>query len=169
MGDFNEIIRQDEKSRGALRSHTQMQQFKDVIDECGFIDLGFEGSKFTWSKRFTDCHSLWEQLDRGWGNSEFLIRFPSSRVSHLRCMSSDHIPLFINLLGLEAPPRKKVFHFEEMWLFDSRCGEIVEVVWRNGDIMKKIEKCSKDLGWWEKNVFRNVGRELEEKKVVSQG
>ena len=88
-----------------------MQQFRDIIENCGFIDLGFEGSKFTWSKHFTNGHSLWEQLDRGLGNNEFLIRFPGSRVSHLRCMSSDHIPLLINLLRLEASPRKKVFHF----------------------------------------------------------
>ena len=102
--------------------------------------MGFEGSKFTWSKHFTNGDSLWEWLDRGLGNSEFLIRFPGSRVSHLRCMSSNHIQLLINLSGLEAPPRKKVFRFEGMWLFDSRCGEIVEAVWRNGgegDIMKK--------------------------------
>ena len=45
--DFNGISKQDEKFGGALRSHTQMQQFRDVIDECGFIDLGFEGPKFT--------------------------------------------------------------------------------------------------------------------------
>ena len=35
----------------------------------------------------------------------------------------------------------------------------MEAVWRNwedGDIMQKIEKCSKDLEWWEKNVFGNV-------------
>ncbi|XP_075640583.1 uncharacterized protein LOC142612368 [Castanea sativa] len=56
--DFNEISRQDEKLEGALRSHTQMQNFRDVIDECGFIDLGFEGPKFTWSKHFTDGHSI---------------------------------------------------------------------------------------------------------------
>ena len=30
--------------------------------------------------------------------------------------------------------------------------------------MKKIEQCSKELEWWEKNVFGNVRRELEEKK-----
>ena len=59
-GDFNEISRQDEKLGGAMRSHNQMQQFQDVIDKCGFIDLGFKGSKFTWSKHFTDGQSIWE-------------------------------------------------------------------------------------------------------------
>ena len=42
-GDFNEIIKQEEKMGGAIRPHSQMQLFKDVIDECGFMDLGFVG------------------------------------------------------------------------------------------------------------------------------
>ena len=42
-GDFNEITKQDETFGGALRNHNQMQSFKDVINECGFIDLGFVG------------------------------------------------------------------------------------------------------------------------------
>ena len=45
----------------------------------------------------------------------------------------------------------------------------MEAVWKNGedsDIMQKIEKCSKDLEWWEKKVFGNVRRELEEKKKM---
>ena len=47
MGDFNEITRQEEKLGGAWRPHNQMQSFRDVIDECGFMDLGYVGSKFT--------------------------------------------------------------------------------------------------------------------------
>lgn len=57
-----------------------------------------------------------------------------------------------------------------MWLFDSCCGETVKAAWRNGeegDILKKVEKCSKDLEWWEKNCFGNVRRELEEKKKIA--
>ncbi|XP_075655057.1 uncharacterized protein LOC142625254 [Castanea sativa] len=65
------------------------------------------------------------------------------------------------------------FHsqFEEIWLFDSRCGEVVEVAWRscvsldpNKEILGKIEKCGKDLSWWNYNVFGNVRRELKKKR-----
>ena len=57
-GDFNEIIRQGEKLGGAIRNRRQMQLFRDVLDECGFLDLGFLGSRFTWSKHFADGHSI---------------------------------------------------------------------------------------------------------------
>ena len=49
MGDFNEITKQDKKLGGAIRPHNQMPLFRDVIDECSFMDLGYVGSKFTWS------------------------------------------------------------------------------------------------------------------------
>ena len=64
-GDFNEITRQEEKVGGAVRAHGQMQAFKDVIDECKFMDLGYIGPNFTWSKHYTNGHSIWERLDRG--------------------------------------------------------------------------------------------------------
>lgn len=62
--DFNEIIRQDEKVGGARRPYNQMQLFKEVINECGFMDLGYEGSKYTWSRHFENGNSIWERLDR---------------------------------------------------------------------------------------------------------
>ena len=41
-----------------------MQLFKDAIDECGFMDLGYSGSNFTWSKHYVNERSIWERLDR---------------------------------------------------------------------------------------------------------
>lgn len=48
VGDFNEITRSHEKLGGRLRLVRQMQDFRDLLDECGFKDLGFEGGKCTW-------------------------------------------------------------------------------------------------------------------------
>ena len=44
-GDFNKIIRAHEKLGGRLRPFKQMQDFRDVLDEYGFRDLGFVGGK----------------------------------------------------------------------------------------------------------------------------
>lgn len=64
VGDFNEIIRQDEKVCGAIWPYNQMQIFRDTIDECRFMDLGFVGPKFTWSRHYENGVSIWERLDR---------------------------------------------------------------------------------------------------------
>ena len=113
-----------------------MQSFRDIIDECGFMDLGFVGPKFTWSKHFEDGHSIWESLNIGMATSNWFLQFPGSWVTHLHCVSSIHTPLLINPTRLEVSPRQKVFHLEEIWLFDARCAKIVEVVWTSiGEIL----------------------------------
>ena len=172
-GDFNEIILQEEKLGGAIRHHGQMQLFWDVLDESGFLDLGFEGNRFTWSKHFADGHSIWERLDRGVANANWFLKFPGTIVLHLHCNSSNHLPLCINLSGLEIPPQKKVFRFEEMWLSDVGCAELVEASWSSyshgygdGAIIKKVERCGRDLAWWNHNVFGNVRKELTKKKEM---
>ena len=38
-GDFNEVAKQAEKLGGRIRPYGQMQAFRDIIDECGFMDL----------------------------------------------------------------------------------------------------------------------------------
>ena len=53
-------------------------------------------------------------------------KFPGTRVHHHSCMSSDHSSLLINLSGLPDPRKKRCFRFEEMWLLDLTCGEMVD-------------------------------------------
>ena len=54
-----------------------------------------------------------------------------------------------------------------MWLSNSSCEEVVVLAWGSGsdgslvgNILSKVEKCGKELGQWEKNVFGNVRMEL---------
>jgi len=143
------------------------------LDECGFLDLGFIGNRFTWSKHFVDGHSIWERLDRGVVNAIWFLKFPDTILHHLHCTSSDHMPLYINLLGLEISSRRKLFRFEEMWLSDERCGEVVKASWSSyhhsfsdRDILKRVDKCGQDLEWWNHNIFGNVRKELAKKKEL---
>ncbi|KAL0006672.1 hypothetical protein SO802_008174 [Lithocarpus litseifolius] len=145
-----------------------MQMFREVIDECGFMDLGYVGPKYTWSRHFENGSSIWERLDRCLATSSWFLKFPGSKVYHLRCDSSDHIPLHIVLSDLVVPKRKKLFRFEEMWLSNGGCEEVVFSAWKSGsrsedgdDKLAKVEKCGKDLTWWDKNAFGNVRRELD--------
>lgn len=89
-------------------------------------------------------------------------------VYHLQCDSSDHCPLHVTFADLIPPSNKKLFKFEEMWLSNSRCEEIVRSA-RNStdgagieaDLVAKVDKCGRDLAWWNQNVFGNVRKELD--------
>ncbi|KAK7829313.1 hypothetical protein CFP56_029559 [Quercus suber] len=137
------------------------------------MDLGFVGPKYTWSKHFESSQSIWEHLDRGLATNNWFLRFPGTKIYHLHYYSSDHLPLFINLFGLEIPGKRKVFRFEEMWLSDDKSGETVEAAWTSTEspnpsstILKKVAKCEQDLTWWNNNCFENVRRTLADKKKL---
>jgi len=129
-----------------------MQLFRDTIDECGFLHLGFVGLKFTWQKHFADGHSIWERLDQGLANNDWLMNFGGTRAHHLHSDSSDHSPIWIVPASMEPPRFQKSFHFKEMWLSDTRCTDTVEVVWSSQVsldpfilTMHKVDKCGKKL------------------------
>lgn len=101
--DFNETRKCLEKMGGSNRSQAQIQLLREAVDECGFIDLGFVGSQFTWQKHFTDGHLIWERLNKALANNEWMLRFANSRVHHLSVISSNHSHLWIMPKSLELP------------------------------------------------------------------
>ena len=170
-GNFNEVAKQAKKLGGRTRPHWQMQAFRDIIDECGFMDLGFVGSKFTWHKHF-DNYTVWERLDRAMATNDWFSKFPNTKIYHLDMTTSDHKPLWIVPKGMECK-QKWPFRFEQMWISESGCGETIEAVWQGSyadsvgrKILKKIETCGTELTKWSKNNFGNVRRELEKKRKL---
>lgn len=60
-----------------------------------------------------------------------------------------------------------------MWMTNKGCGQTIEVVWRTGNneaknvkLIKKIERCGKELMKWSKDYFGNVQRDLEKKRKL---
>ncbi|XP_050278364.1 uncharacterized protein LOC126719909 [Quercus robur] len=137
------------------------------------IVKSFIGSQFTWQKHFADRHSIWERLDRGLANNDWFMKFAGTKIHHLTTNSLDHCPLWIVPKGLEIPSITKPFRFEEMWLSDRGCTNVVEAVWASHEeadpsikVIKKIKKCGKELQDWNRKHFGNVKRELEKKRKL---
>ena len=71
LGDFNEMISEDEKMGGLPLNRNRISAFRNCMDKCGLMDLGFQGPRFTW----TNKSSVWkynikERLDRQLGNAK---------------------------------------------------------------------------------------------------
>lgn len=105
--------------------------------------------------------------------NERFQHFGATRVFHLNSCTSDHTPLWIVPNGLDSHPISRPFKFEEMWLSDKGCGNIVEAVWRDQihcearhQVMRKVEKCGFKLTQCSHRYFGNVRRELKEKKKL---
>lgn len=50
LGDFNEIVDLGEKFGGKPPKLRIMHLSKSCMDQCGFIEVGFVGPRFTWIK-----------------------------------------------------------------------------------------------------------------------
>jgi hypothetical protein len=57
-----------------------MEGFREVVDCCGFSDLGYIGLPYTWDNRQEGGNNIKVRNDRDLANSEFLNLFPSVRV-----------------------------------------------------------------------------------------
>lgn len=62
--DFNDILHLSEKLGGSNRYSSSMKDFADVINQCGFRDIGFFGPNFTWKNNQLNSNEIQERLDR---------------------------------------------------------------------------------------------------------
>lgn len=53
---------------GAKRPASQMEVFRDIVQECNFHELAWDGPMYTWY-RGDDENMIGERLDRGFGSS----------------------------------------------------------------------------------------------------
>lgn len=88
-----------------------MDKFRRVVSECNLGDLGFKGSKFTWSNKQDSGSFVKERLDRALATPEWCGRFPNSLVEVLPVTTSDHKPLWLRFnSSFRLAP--KLFRFE---------------------------------------------------------
>ena len=144
-----------------------MQEFRDMIDDCGFRDLGFIGNKFTWHKNVMWGDIVWEWLDRAVANGYWEALFPASKVSHLECGCFDHEPIVVHPLGIPIR-HNKPWRFEQVWLQDEGYHVTVEGVWSSVQgcisplvsVKTKLERIQAGLKQRSRNSFSNITKQL---------
>lgn len=96
--------------------------------------------------------------------------FPMSRALNLKPSRSDHLPILMEVR--ESRPKKKKkkkrFRFEDCWILNEECREVVERGWEcdaGGDpfsiINRKIANTRVALLNWSKSCFGNIKEEIE--------
>ena len=80
---------------GAMRSQRQMEGFREVINICGFKDLGYSGPDFTWCNMQEGENRVYLRLDQAFATDEWIRQFKGIRVLHLVDSTSYHYALLI--------------------------------------------------------------------------
>ena len=107
--DFNEPLTEEDKFGGRVVSVNRLLLFKDCLDKCNMIDIGFSGPRFTWTNRREFQALIQERIDRVFVNPTWCVLYPVARVVHLTQCHFDHCPILLEMLSRTIMGKKKAF------------------------------------------------------------
>ncbi|OMO59818.1 Endonuclease/exonuclease/phosphatase [Corchorus olitorius] len=67
-GDFNEVLRAEDKKCGNPVSATRLRKFHSCLFDCSLDELAVSGPKFTWSNRRNLANLIQERIDLAFAN-----------------------------------------------------------------------------------------------------
>ena len=120
-----------------------------------------DGYPFTWERSRGIADWVEERLDRVFASTEWLNRFTRVKVTSLEASCSDHLPIFIDLNPIAHTNRHSRFQFENLWLKERDCADVIKDNWLSSSgcsIQQKISKYGVDLFKWGGHLahdFRN--------------
>ena len=116
LGDFNDVLSEDDKFGGNGIYGRRVRAYREYMNECKLLDLGFSGPKYTWTNKRDVSNLIQQRLDREWANTEWKLNFPKAAISHLPRINSDHCPILLNLEGPNMGRGERPFRFQPFWL-----------------------------------------------------
>ena len=152
-----------------------MEGFREVIDTCGFQDMGFEGPKFTWCNQRLNKGRIQLRLDKVLASVEWAEHYQNARVYHIMEPTSDHCAIL--LTDQQHPPiqRQKRFHFEEAWTKYEKCKEVIQEAWINYSstqstvgLVEALTECAAGLSRWSRTDLGYYPRKIQEKRKSLQ-
>ena len=171
-GDFNEILNPSEAEGGSERSLSDMLLFRETLDWCDLMDMGYVGPKLTWDNRRSGNANIQVRLDRFVANTRWRLKFRRAKVIVLDFWGSDHRALLLQLV----PNRKKAFQrksggfrFEPLWAKHEDCSRIIEDLWQNlhldgspDRLTTGLMSCAGALRSWGMRKFGNIPRRVSQ-------
>ncbi|XP_031095115.1 uncharacterized protein LOC115999403 [Ipomoea triloba] len=142
MGDFNDLLHQHEKRGRAPHLDWLLTGFQEAVADCGLVDFPFSGHQFTWERSRGSAAMVEEKLDRILVTDTWLTLFDGATATSVSCPYSDHLPLLLMPIIVAHPPRRKRFCFDNMWLWEEVCREIVQHSWSKTvglSVMDRVE------------------------------
>ena len=165
IGDFNDLMYDTEKRGGRDHPRSLLNGFADTISECNLRDLGFIGDKFTWEKSRGTTRWVQERLDRGLANQSWCDLFPLAEIRVIEVATSDHLPLFLQLNKQVYVPRNRRFKFENVWIKEKDCFNVVKNSWEQTEgkeILERISYCCLKLDEWGGGISQEYKRKMIE-------
>ncbi|KAK2365796.1 hypothetical protein QL285_079253 [Trifolium repens] len=167
IGDFNDLLSQDDKRGTHLHPNWLCRGFRDAVSDCGLVDIRLEGHQFTWCKSLETHRRVEERLDRAMANSDWMLLFPEVRLINLLASHSDHNPILLQGVVPSTTRPNRPFRFENSWLKEPDLEDTVREGWIEAgtmDIMDRVDHCSHKLQRWGRRKRTRFKLDIEASK-----
>ncbi|XP_019260254.1 PREDICTED: uncharacterized protein LOC109238270 [Nicotiana attenuata] len=131
IGDFNVITSMGENIGGIPHQMKKSNDFISMIEKYGLIDLGFHGPRYTSFNGRGPGAIVWKRVDRGLVNDYWITSFPTTSITHLALVGSNHSPLLLKM-HVRQDNAKKYFRFLNYWV-------------KNGSFMPLVQEKPKEF------------------------
>ena len=154
-----------EKRGGKVQGSRLLEGFSEAITDSELQDLGYLGNEFTWERSRGSPTWIQERLDRGLANQDWRAMFPAATVTVLEASTSDHLPILLELKRKLYVPKTHRFHFENMWIKEEQCRQLVQKGWQvtgGRTILEKMEYVCMKLDEWGGGKLKEMRCKIQE-------
>lgn len=139
-GDFNELLVQFDKFGGRGVGVSRSLAFKDCLDLCSMVNMGFSGPRYTWTNKWDVSNLILERIERFFMNPDWCVLYPDAKVTHLPRCHSGHCPVLMETLPFRTVHLNRPFRFQEFWLSEMSFLNVVSSAWScNRNLAESIE------------------------------
>ena len=157
LGDFNEVLCGEDKFGRNQVNLNRALEFKECLDECNMLDLGFTGPKYTWTNRRPITSLILERIDRCFANPGWRLLYSEAIVTHLPRTFSDHCSVLLGLCKSSTNNFNKPFRFQTMWLLHPDFYRVVQQAWvENRALQRAMADFVDRVKKWNVEVFGNI-------------
>jgi hypothetical protein len=131
-------------------SNTKIQAFRDTVDVCELMDLGYTGTSWTFENKVAGGTYCRARLDRALATATWCERFPLAQLKHLTTAALDHSAILLCHEPLEEHAKQpRVFCYEAMWESHQDFQPMISDTWGAEACTSKhgLEKKLKGLSW----------------------
>lgn len=169
IGDFNEAMWDFEHFSSTPRPEAQMIAFRDSLEICGLVDLGFSGIPHTYDNRRGGNANVKVRLDRAVATNGWRNLFSLYFVQHLASPCSDHVPLLLRGEPEEPFVGSRCRQYEILWEHDAALPKVIKNAWESFGQVHNLSQLHEALGrtmstlrTWSRSKFGNITKRAGE-------
>jgi hypothetical protein len=172
VGDFNDILSNDDKRGRVPHPQWLLNGFRQAVEDCELIDIPLHGHSYTWSRSMGPDIVVEERLDRALVTNTWMNMFPRCMLNNLISGASDHSPILLETEPRIYEYRKRQFRFENSWLMEPELNQVVEEGWGRGvgeTLLHRLTICTEELDKWGRSLRRKFKEEIDScKKKIEE-